>query len=215
MSEDTDVPGDAAAFWQLYGAIEWDGQYSTSPTLYRIAWPCLYAFCGHIHAHLFVYLKHKITAVFSRLGWLDRYLLKLFGVMIAPFVVIIYLFAVSACHPAIMSNRWAQIGAVLFYMHIILVYMVGPFILQPLYQTIEEWKRRIQVTKDMYKRARAFVANEFTDFVDVKCNICVVNRKDVVLIPCGHTVCHVCVDKINICPQCRCGINDAWDMYIN
>lgn len=198
---------------------EFSGQYSTSPTLYMIAWPALYSVWSLALFKIFEYvnnrLKDTITAVFSRVHWLDRYFLKLVGVFTAPFMLIVILIAISEGHRAFMNNHWAQIGAVLIYMHIFLVHMVGPFILRPIYQTIDECKRRIQLTKDMYNRARAFVSNDLTDYVDVRCNICVVNRKDVVLTPCGHTVCHVCVDKIDICPQCRCGINDAWDMYIN
>ena len=155
------------------------------------------------------------TAVFSRVHWLDRYFLKLVGVFTPPFMLIAIMIFHVECHHAFMNNRWTQIGAVLLYMHIFLVHMVGPFILQPIYQILDQCRRRIQVTKDMYISARAFVANEFTDYVDVRCNICVVNRKDVVLIPCGHTVCHECVDKMIVCPHCRCHINDAYDMYIN
>lgn len=183
--------------------------------LYMITWPCLYIVCGCLHAHFIDFLKYKITTVLSRVDWLNRYLLKLVVVIMAPFVAIVYLTFVAHSQRAFENNRWAQIGAVLFYMHVFLVYIVGPYILQPIYQTIDKWRHRIQVTKDMYISARAFISNEFTDYVDARCNICVVNRKDVVLIPCGHTVCHVCVDKINICPQCRRDIHTTQVMYIN
>lgn len=194
-----------------------DGQDSMSPTLYMIAWPCLFIFCVCIHALLFDCLKENITTLLSHVDCLNRYryLLKLLEEVITKFMLVFYLIVVKEYLHAFMRNRWAQIGAVLCYIHIFLVYMVGPFILQPMYYTIDKWRRRIQVTKNMYKRARAFVANEFTDYVDAKCNICVENRKDVVLIPCGHTVCHVCVDKMDTCPQCRCGIDQVQDMYID
>lgn len=39
---------------------------------------------------------------------------------------------------------------------------------------------------------------------DINCPICMANKKDHVLIPCGHIFCGICIDQFNhACPLCR------------
>lgn len=54
------------------------------------------------------------------------------------------------------------------------------------------------------------VKNHYEDKYD--CRICFANAKDVVLIPCGHFLCHVCVGRVQQCPMCRVRIQRSIPM---
>lgn len=193
------------------------GTDSMSPELSMMTCPAIHYFTGFLQIEFLTCLKNLSNTMMSRLHWQDRYLLTFVGFMLCPFVAIFYFAIVGHFIHHVMINRWAHIGALLFYQKIILVHIVGPYILQPMYKTNYECKKRMQVACAMYKRLIAFVSNQYTDYVDAKCNICIANRKDVVLIPCGHTICRECIDFIQDlkCPQCRRNILATNKMYID
>jgi E3 ubiquitin-protein ligase XIAP len=44
---------------------------------------------------------------------------------------------------------------------------------------------------------------------DLKCNICLINKKNVAYEPCGHvSSCRSCASRMNTCPICRTPISD-------
>jgi len=48
------------------------------------------------------------------------------------------------------------------------------------------------------------IASQYENKYD--CRVCMVNEKDIVLIPCGHFLCSQCIHKVNECPMCRAKI---------
>ena len=53
-----------------------------------------------------------------------------------------------------------------------------------------------------------------TDCLEYK--ICMERQKKVVLVPCGHTMCHICAKKLQKgeCPTCRSKISDTQKFYL-
>jgi len=51
---------------------------------------------------------------------------------------------------------------------------------------------------------------------DLECPVCLVNEKNVILDDCGHTLCAVCVDKLETheCPVCRVRITKAIPFFL-
>ena len=43
--------------------------------------------------------------------------------------------------------------------------------------------------------------------------VCLDNRKDTFMNPCGHQGCRICVERVNRCPICRMNINGRTRMY--
>ena len=48
-----------------------------------------------------------------------------------------------------------------------------------------------------------------------QCKICLTNSKSFekdqyphILVPCGHSFCHTCIDKLTKCPYCRINIEN-------
>lgn len=46
------------------------------------------------------------------------------------------------------------------------------------------------------------------------CDICMANKKDIVLVPCGHTLCKECRPNIEKCHFCNSKINGHLEIYI-
>jgi len=47
----------------------------------------------------------------------------------------------------------------------------------------------------------------------MECTICMENRVNCVLIPCGHVYCSDCVQSSNICPHCRTEFTQVQKLY--
>ena len=45
-----------------------------------------------------------------------------------------------------------------------------------------------------------------------ECRVCMVNRKNTVLIPCGHCLCSNCVKRVTKCPMCRATIRRSVEL---
>lgn len=46
------------------------------------------------------------------------------------------------------------------------------------------------------------------------CEICLVNKKTIALVPCGHVWCSECASKVQTCPTCRANIISRLRIYI-
>jgi hypothetical protein len=44
--------------------------------------------------------------------------------------------------------------------------------------------------------------------------VCFDNDKRCAIIPCGHTFCRMCVDKVTLCPTCRAPKQSALDVFL-
>jgi len=49
---------------------------------------------------------------------------------------------------------------------------------------------------------------------DITCSICLEKGKSIVLIPCGHTFCKKCPEKLLECPICRSHINGHMKFFL-
>ena len=48
-----------------------------------------------------------------------------------------------------------------------------------------------------------------TSVEEEQCKICFLYKRDALLEPCGHSMCHVCLDKMTKCPFCRAVLTGA------
>lgn len=72
------------------------------------------------------------------------------------------------------------------------------------------------ITYSIDSKLREYYVNQNYDILD--CYICMKNKRDKVLISCGHTICNNCYDilvmKSKECPLCRTKVNGCIDFYL-
>ena len=49
---------------------------------------------------------------------------------------------------------------------------------------------------------------------DPTCSVCMENRIDNALQPCGHTFCQACAHRVEVCPTCRRTIKSRFKIYV-
>jgi len=63
-------------------------------------------------------------------------------------------------------------------------------------------------------KPKRFSKQEKVDDEVIQCNICMENKKNAVLKPCGHTFCYGCVKELKRCPNCRKDVKTVDPLYI-
>lgn len=80
-----------------------------------------------------------------------------------------------------------------------------------------EWIQREKKLLDVMERSIKEAEDEACNNIKT-CSICIQVEKDTVLIPCSHTFCHTCVEKMikinGLCSYCRGKINGSHAMHL-
>ena len=80
------------------------------------------------------------------------------------------------------------------------------------YFSFQSLKRRLKVEKGKnYELKRCLEAHEDAYL----CCVCMDRKECVVLIPCGHMSCDQCLEKIEVCPQCRSEVVESKKAFPN
>jgi hypothetical protein len=79
----------------------------------------------------------------------------------------------------------------------------------------EKNKNNIKKFRNFKKLVRKCCTNEDKQFKNNMCSVCVTNKINTCLNPCGHTFCLICVDKMNNkCGMCRGNFTSKIKMFI-
>ena len=67
---------------------------------------------------------------------------------------------------------------------------------------------------EMMVKIKPAVVQETKDEIDLTCTICLINKRSIAYVPCGHvSSCHSCAYRLNTCPHCRTPITKSLKLF--